>query len=179
MEEYMNTYGLVNKKTIYRFNAASQVEYAEIFQKSFPTNPIKGIKLCLLKAEEDHKLIAPMIIKEDKNSSDNIFIIDLTGEVIGNYYFAGLIVDNMKESELFLSDLKGGKISLGVINIDNTAYPNTIGNIVEQLTSICGASEHPVVYIFIGDESTVKRINDSMNEYFIKLRGEFIKKDGG
>lgn len=175
MEEYIKSYGLVNKKTIYRFTLSSDVNYAEIFEKSFPTTPIKGVKICLVSdTQQDLRMVAPIVIKNTETSSDNIFIIDLKGEYIGNYYFAGLIVDNMTEFELFFSDLKAGKVSLGIINIDKTATPATIGRIVEQLVPICGTCEHAATYIFVSDELTIKHINEGMAEYFIKVKGDLV-----
>lgn len=165
-------YGIIDGAPIYQYSIPDTHSDLKLYERAFPTNPITGIKFHAV-ADKDLamiKTIAPLIIKEEEEEND-IFIIDLDGKTIGNYFFEGLIVDNTIEFGDFISDLKDNKITLGFINFDKTKYPETIGLLIQQITDICGNSPKPIVHIFFPDiaiPTYVDTINRNMQEYFLR-----------
>lgn len=173
--DHKNEYGLIDSSIIFQYSIPKSVNNYNIFARAFPTNPLHGIKFHTVDDTEDMKSIAPLIIKEETCGTDNIFIIDLKEEYIGNYFFAGLVVDSMTEFAKFISDVKTSNVTIGIVNIDKTYRLDTIGILVEELTTLCGASTTPTIHIFIPKSSAstiVENINTVMKEYFVRMDGE-------
>lgn len=176
-----NSYGLINNKdnkTIYQYSVPKDANKVEIFERSFPTTPISGIMFHIIPSETISFDAIAMRIKDQITDDDpNIFIIDLNDEAIGSYYFAGLVVDSLREFEDFFSDLKSGKIQIAIVNAEKAYTLTTVGMVFEQITAICGSNEEPNVHIFLNENKladTIIDANEIMKEYFIKNRGEVV-----
>ena len=173
-----NDYGVVSGNSIFQYSIPKSDDNYRVFPKYLPSDYLKGIRIHVVENRSNLKGVAPLIIKKDSRDHSTtgegpkeIFIIDLTDEYIGNYFFLGLLVDHIQEFEKFIKDLKSGEISLGVIHMEDTHNYATVGLLVEQLALLCGNSANPVIYLFLVEDSANEMIgymNNAMSSCFIK-----------
>ena len=178
----MKDYGMNSNNAIHPVSVHYDVETAEIFQKSLPSDPLACIAIHIFDDGLDPREVASQTIKDCYcyDGNQNAYIIDLSGEVIGNYFFTGLIADSFDDYKSFFKDLKEGSIEIGIINIDNTRCKVTTGRIVQDLITLVGDCTSTVVRIFIKEKNAqtlLKSINDSMDSFFIKYKGEIYSDD--